>query len=183
MWQTKFYTHYELTSICRTLAAASSSSLESVFGSFQLHTAVIDTLPEEGIKFNVYCTSLTVDKRKILLNLRNRRFLPNSFLLFLFSCFHFLGLNADSSFRNSVVFNSTNYSLSHLPFAAVHGIFLRASKSKYFFLYSLLLVITKISNWCEIRAATWWSCPKVRLRLLDVQVLNQHKQTSNMNWW
>jgi hypothetical protein len=115
MWQTKFYTLHELTCICRALAAASSSSLDSVFGSIQLHTAVIDTLPEEGIKINVYCTSLTVDKRKILLNLRNRRFLPNSFLLFLFSCFHFLGLNTASSFSHSDVFYSTNYSLSHLP--------------------------------------------------------------------
>ena len=183
MWQTTFNNNYELTSICRTLAAASTSSLESVFGSIQLHTAVIDIFPEEGININFYWTSLTVDKRKILLKIRNRRFLPNSFLLFLFSSFHFFGFNAASSFRHSDAFNSRNYSLSHLPFGAVHGISPSTSKSKYFSLYSLLLVITKISNWCEIRAATRWNCPKFRLRLLDVQVLNQHKQTARMNWW
>ena len=132
MWQTTFYTHHELTCICRALAAASCSSLESAFGSIQPQKDVIDTLPEEGIKISFCCTSLTVDKRKILLNLRNRRFLPNSFPLFLFFSFHFFVLNAASSFRHSEVFKSTNYSLSHLPFAAVHGISLPTSKSKYF---------------------------------------------------
>jgi hypothetical protein len=46
MWQTKFYTQHELTSICRTLDAASSSSLEPVFGSNQKHETAIDTFPK-----------------------------------------------------------------------------------------------------------------------------------------
>jgi hypothetical protein len=41
----------ELTFIFRALAAASSSSLELVFGSNQLHEGTIVILPEEIIKF------------------------------------------------------------------------------------------------------------------------------------
>jgi len=69
---------------------------------------------------------------------------PSKFISFiLILLFPVSGLNAASSFRHSEVFNSTNYSLPHLPFVAVHIISLRASKSKYLFLYLLLLVITK----------------------------------------
>jgi hypothetical protein len=69
-----------------------------------------------------------------------------------------------------------------LPLAAIHSTCLRASKSKYLFQNLLLLVITKISNWCGIRAASRWNFPKVRFRDLDVQDWSQYKQTGCTNW-
>jgi len=39
----------------------------------------------------------------------------------------------------------------------------------------------KMSNWCGIRAESLWNCPKVRFRLLAIQVLNQHKKTGYLN--
>jgi hypothetical protein len=90
MWQTKFCTQHKLTRICPTIEAASSSYLESVFGSNQKHEATIDTLPAEGIKFHCLLHSFTADNCKILLLLGHTRFLPNSFQLFLFSSFQTL---------------------------------------------------------------------------------------------
>jgi hypothetical protein len=87
MWQTKFYTQHELTCIWRALSAASSSCLQSVFGSNQLHAATIDTLPEEGIRAQCLLHSYNTDISKILLKLGHRKFLTNQTLLFLFSSF------------------------------------------------------------------------------------------------
>jgi hypothetical protein len=47
MWQTGVHIRHALTCICRAFSAASSSSLELVFGSIQLHRTAIETLPEE----------------------------------------------------------------------------------------------------------------------------------------
>jgi hypothetical protein len=50
-----------LTFIFRALAAASSSSLELVFGSNQLHEGTIVILPEEIIKFKCLLHPFTAD--------------------------------------------------------------------------------------------------------------------------
>jgi len=55
----------ELTFIFRAIAAASSSFLEFVFGSNQLHAGTIVTLPEGGIKVQCLLHSYTADKCKI----------------------------------------------------------------------------------------------------------------------
>ena len=67
MRQTKFYTQHDLTCICRTRSAVSSSSLESIIGSIHRAEVTIDTLPEEGIKIQCLLHSFTADNCNILL--------------------------------------------------------------------------------------------------------------------
>ena len=54
----------ELTFIFRALAAASSSSLELVFGSSQLHEGTIVILPEKIIEFQ--CLLNLIHRRQLL---------------------------------------------------------------------------------------------------------------------
>jgi hypothetical protein len=133
-----FYTHHELTCICRTLAAASSSSLESAFGSIQLHEAAIDTLPEKEIKKTIstaYHSPLRNARyylsknTQVLLKSGHKRFLPNSNQLLLFSSFQSLDLMLPVrlDIQKFLIRQIIHY--PHLPFTAVHGISVRMSKS------------------------------------------------------
>jgi len=90
MWQTTFYTQHELTSICRTLDAASSSCLESVFGSYQKHWTAIDTFPKEGKESSMSTPFIRPTKFRHILKKGNKIFPPNSFQLCLFSSFQTL---------------------------------------------------------------------------------------------
>jgi hypothetical protein len=141
IWQTKFYTQHELTRICRTLEAAPSSSLVSVFGSIQSHEAAIDTLPKEGIKSHCLRHSFTADNSKLLLKSGHKSFLPNSFKLILFSFFCTLDwmLPVHLDIQRFSIWQIIHYPppqpLCHLPLYKIYHS--NAPESKYFFLYSL----------------------------------------------
>lgn len=104
MWQTTFYTQHELTCICRTLDAASSSSLESVFGSNQKHEATIDTFPSEG-KENAISTPLIHRTQLQDITYVRTHKIPSKFISsILILLFPNSWLNAASSFTYSEVF-------------------------------------------------------------------------------
>jgi hypothetical protein len=90
MCHIKFYTQHELTWICRTLSAAFSSSLESVFGSIQKHKSVIDTFPDEGTQIQCRLHPYCSQNCNMLLTLWNKNFFTNWYQLSLFWSFQIL---------------------------------------------------------------------------------------------
>ena len=178
MWQTKFYIQHDLTCISCALAAASSSSLESIFGCIQKPTATIDTLPKEGIKIQCLLHPFTADNYKIFLKKITQDSLQIHFH------YSFQTLDWMLQFLLDIQKSSIRQIFNTPPAICRYTCYINKSVEERIFI-PIFIVISGYKEFEFVwnMSSITVELSKVGFRVLDVPGLNLHNQTGYMNWW